>query len=84
MPVKSRRSLTPGGWSRLQTKRIQSRTGLDLLSAILRRVADAVQPLGFQFVQDRLLLPLPDGIGNRLRKLAGLFAQLDNGQINEL
>ena len=57
---------------------------IELLPAILRRVADAVNPLGFQFVQDRLLLQVPDGIGDRFGELANLSDQLDNGPINEL
>ena len=57
---------------------------IELLPAILRRVADAIEPFDFQFVQDRLLLPVPDGIGDRFGELANLSDQLDNGPINEL
>jgi hypothetical protein len=54
------------------------------LPAILRRVAYPVNPLGFQFVQNYLLLSQPDCIGDRLGHLAGLSAELNHGLVNKL
>jgi hypothetical protein len=53
-------------------------------AAIFFRVANPVEALGFQFVQDRPLLPLFDGAGNCLGQQPDLFEQLDHGEINKL
>lgn len=53
-------------------------------SQILGRVACPIELLCFKFVSHRLLLPLFDGIHKKLRKLAGLFVQLENSPANEL
>jgi hypothetical protein len=55
-----------------------------LSPAILRRVANPVEPFGFPFVQDRLPLSLPAGICNRLGQRADLFEQLNECLTNEL
>jgi hypothetical protein len=57
---------------------------LKLSPAILRRVANPVEPFGFPFVQDRLPLSLPAGVGHCLRQRADLFDQLNDGPVNEL
>ena len=57
---------------------------LNLLSSILLRIADPVEPLDFQFVQNDLPLPLFDGLHNRAGKQAGLFDHLNEGQANKL
>jgi len=57
---------------------------LSLLPAILLWIADPVEPFNFQFVQHDLLPPFPEGIRDGLRKQAGLFEQLDEGQADVL
>ena len=52
--------------------------------AILRRVANPVEPFGFPFVQDRLPLALFAGVGHRLGQRTDIFDQLNYGPINEL
>jgi hypothetical protein len=51
-------------------------------AAIFRRVADAVKPFGFQFLQLHLPLALFDGPPDRGRDRADLFDQLVEGQAN--
>jgi hypothetical protein len=57
---------------------------LGLLPAILLRIANPVEPLDFQLVQNDLLPPELDGLRNGLGKQAGLFNQLTQRQENEL
>lgn len=66
-------------WFRLaETRAIKSSP------AILRRVANPVEPFGFPFVQNRLPLSLFAGVCHRLWQRADLFDQLNDGQVNEL
>ena len=51
--------------------------GIESFPKILRRVADPVEPFGFKSVQNDLLPPLLDGIGDRLGKQPSLFDQLE-------
>jgi hypothetical protein len=53
-------------------------------SAILGRVADAVNPFGFAFVADVLLPPLFGGIRDGPGHRANLFEPLDNGHADKL
>ena len=64
-------------WFRLAATRT-----IKLSPAILRRVANPVEPFGFPFVQDRLLLSLLAGVGHRLRQRADLLDELNDGQAN--
>jgi len=57
---------------------------LNLFSAILRRVADPVEPFDLKSLQHDLLPPLLDGMGDSLWKQPGLFGELDDGHANEL
>ena len=52
--------------------------------AILRGVADPVEPFSFKFLQNDLLPPLLDGIGDRLGQQPDLSGELKDGQANEL
>ena len=54
----------------------------ELHSAILPRIADAVETLGFVFIQNRPTLPLFAELHNRSRKPASLFEELDDAQKN--
>jgi hypothetical protein len=55
-----------------------------LFPAILRRVANPVQPFGFSFVQDRPPLSLLDGIRDGFGKQADLLDQSDEGWVNKI
>jgi hypothetical protein len=52
---------------------------LNLLSSILLRIADPVEPFYFELVQNNLLPPLLEDICDNLGKQAGLFDQLEDG-----
>ena len=52
--------------------------------AILRRVANPVEPFSLPFVQDRLPLPLFAGVGHRLRQRADLFDESNESHANVL
>jgi hypothetical protein len=51
--------------------------------AILQRVANPIQPFGFTFVQDSLMLSLLDGIRDSFGNQADLLDQLEKSQANE-
>jgi hypothetical protein len=67
----------------VQMFQISFDAGVKSFPAIFQRIANPVQPFGFVFVQDSLLLPLPDGIRDGFWNHADLLHQLDNSHINQ-
>jgi hypothetical protein len=58
-------------------------SAIESLPAVLRRVANPVEPFGFTFVQDSLPLSLFAGHGDDLRKLAHLPDHSSDGPPDE-
>jgi hypothetical protein len=57
---------------------------VSLLSKILERVADAIQPFGFALIENSLSLSLPEDTHQHSGKRTDLPGQLADRQTNEL
>lgn len=90
MPAQTKFCFVPGCANNSSPLRLRSSAPLVLSSAImlfpaiLRRVANPVQPFGFSFVQDRPPLSLLDGIRDGFGKQADLLDQSDEGWVNKI
>jgi len=69
----------PAAWDDRFAKRSNGHTAWHSPSSILRRVAYAVEPFGFELVPRELPPPLLKGECDRLWQQPDLFEQVDDG-----
>jgi hypothetical protein len=68
---------------KIQVRFGSAASAIKSLPAILRRVANPVEPFSFTFLQDHLPLSLHAGFRDASRKVANLHGHVDDGQPDE-